>query len=94
METEPPIRPVGLPTTGEVRRWLIEHGRTFRAEQMEALLDGNDVACHWSGRVLAMLDSVEALVEEADRYKAALTRIAGFARMPYTDVLIDIAGEA
>src|ERR1700690_712497 len=50
----------------EARRWVAECGEGYRAETMEALFEGNEVAMHWASKVLAAQDMIEALVAHVD----------------------------
>lgn len=77
----------------EARRWVAECGEEYRAETMQALLDGNDVATHWASKVLAAQDMIEALVEEVDRLGARLKRHRQF-KTELQSRLMDIAAMA
>jgi hypothetical protein len=55
----------------QTETWLAEHGGALREWMMEALFDGNEVAIYYSSTVLAMLDSIEALVARNEEMKAA-----------------------
>ena len=63
-----PRAPKILSSPETTRQWFTEHGDAYRAETTEALLEGSDVATHWAAKVLAMLDSIEPLL---DRLEAA-----------------------
>lgn len=58
------------PAIVEARRWVAECADGHRAETMEALFEGNDVALHWAAKALAFQDMVEALVEYLDEISA------------------------
>lgn len=61
-------------TPEEAKQWVEECGAEHRAETMQALFDGNEVATHWASKVLAAQDIIEVLLAEIEHLRGALKR--------------------